>query len=126
MKTTVVRFQQETIEALEHLYKTCPNTVAAQEMKLGEQQAEPILIIFDSLIRYAKSYATRFGDKVETDYMLCNEFGAMLAGARAMLNFNGAVANEKDGYSRDSKDNSVMETLYWKACEIAGIDGDSL
>ncbi len=127
--------QPETVEAMEHLKKTCPGTVSTRDMQMGYESAEPLLVMMDAAVRWVKAYRARFESPAGDDYMAKPEIGSILSGIRGLINFDGAAAMEHDvaggldtprrGYS-DSKDNGVIESLYWKACEIAGIDGESL
>jgi phosphopantetheine adenylyltransferase len=117
--------QPETIEALNKLFATCPGTVAEQSMKIGIFNGEPVLVMIDAAIRYAKAHKVAYDQPVNDDYMLRDEFAGILRGIRAMLDFNGGVALEMER-STDSKDNGVIESLYWTACEIAGFDGDAI
>lgn len=118
-------YQPETVEAIRQLDNTCPGTVSHRAMATGAANAEPVLIILDAAIRWIKAYRTRFDDFPGNDYMARHEIGAILAGARALLNFDGGYANEA-GLLRDSKDNGTLENLYWTACELAGLDGNDL
>ena len=118
-----VTLQPETTAALAHLESVCPNSRALQSAKLGALESEPILIMMDSAIRYARAYKTRFDQPIGDDYMASDEFAGILKGIRALLDFDGAVAWER-GIATDSKDNGMIESLYWTACEIAGIDGN--
>lgn len=114
--------QSETLAAHETLKD---GTRAHQEVSLGHREGEPLLVIFDALLSYAKTFEAHFGQKIADDYVASPEFSSMLSGARGMLNFNGGVANGA-GITTDSKDTGALETLYWEACKAAGIDGDSI
>jgi hypothetical protein len=117
--------QPETRNAIADLYEKAQGTVSAASMALGVRENEPLLVAFDAMIRYAKAHQKRFESPLGEDYVLGPEFGQVIAGLRALLNGDGAVAHEKD-ITTDSKDNGVLESLYWKACEIAGLDGNDL
>lgn len=101
------------------------NTVAAQSMQLGADNYEPLIIILDSALAYAKAYRNRFGRPVGDDYVLGEHLGQVLSGVRGLLNGDGAVAMRK-GITTDSKDNSALESLYWETCRFAGLDGDKI
>ena len=122
-------FQPETRAALNHLFTTSPGSLDAQSTAEGVKRAEPLLIITDCLVRLSKAYAARFGQPVGDDYVARPEVSSMLSGLRGLLTFDGVAAWEvqaQDKPCRDTKDNATLETLVWKACEIAGIDGDTL
>lgn len=128
-----IAFQAETLAALEQLRATCPGTVALRDAEAGFRMGEPLLIMADQCVRYAKAYATRFDQKIGEDYMARPEFVGILSGFRGLLNFDGAAkweAEENSGTPArnitDTKDNGMIESLYWAACDIAGIDGNDI
>jgi len=100
-------------------------TVALQSHTFGAQNAEPLIIILDSLIRYAKSHRTRFGFPLSEDYVLGPEFLSALTGARGLLGGNGAVAHER-GRGTDSKDNGACEGMFWDAMSAGGFTEDDI
>lgn len=123
----------ETAAAFEHLATTSPRAVAARDALISIQNAEPVLVMLDAAIKWAKAYRARFERPVSEDSMAAQEIGAILAGARALHNFDGAKKMERDARNldapsdwTDSKENGMLESLYWTACEIAGIDGNDL
>jgi len=125
-----IAFQPETLAALEQLR---PGTVAMRDAEAGFRMGEPLLVIADQCIRYAKAYAARFDQKIGDDYVARPEFSGILSGFRGLLNFDGAAkweAEENSGNPprnlTDTKDNGMVESLFWAACEIAGIDGNDI
>lgn len=116
-------YQDETLRAIAHLSRTCPGTLAEQDMHRGAADAEPVLVILDSAIRWIKAYRARFDSAPGSDYMARGEIFAILSGARALLNFDGACRME-GLRGTDSKDNGTLEALYWEACKLAGISGE--
>ena len=120
-------WQPEIIDAIEHLRATCRNTVAERDMLCGLGEGEPLLHILNAVFRMAKAYQSRFNQPIGDDYMAAPEISGILSGVRGMLNFDGAAAWERQARNAecqgDSKDNGTLESLYWTACEIAGIDG---
>ena len=120
-----IAFQAETLAALDHLRQTCPGTVALRDAETGFALGEPLLIVADQCIRYAKAYAARFEQTIGEDYVCKPEFSGILSGFRGLLNFDGA-AKWEGAKTTDTKDNSMIESLYWTACEIAGIDGEEI
>jgi hypothetical protein len=125
-----IKWQPETVAAMDALSKSSPGTVAERDAKAGMRMGEPYLIIVDQLIRIARNYECEFSQKIGADYVAAPEFSSMLTGVRAMLNFDGAAkweaANNSGTRGHDTKDNGMLESLYWTACEIAGLDGDAL
>jgi hypothetical protein len=134
MKTnSQITFQTETLAALEHLRTIAPGTVALRDAEAGFRMGEPLLIIADQCIRYAKAYRAEFERSIADDYVARPDFSGILSGFRALLNFDGAAKWEAranlDTCPRnltDTKDNGMIESLYWTACEIAGIDGNDI
>lgn len=125
-----INWQPETITALEALRQSCPGTVASRDAEAGMRMGEPYLLIIDALIRIARNYQREFERPIGEDSFGALEFAAMLSGVRAMLNFDGAAkweaAFNSGARGHDTKDNGMIETLYWKCCELAGLDGDAL
>lgn len=121
-----MKLQNETINEISKLSVVgAPRTIAEQAMRLGVANDEPLLICMDSMLRYAKAYRKRFEQSLADDYVLGPPFGKAIAGIRFLLNGNGAVAMERD-VTTDSKDNGVIEALYWECCKVAGLNGDEL
>ena len=120
MKTSY-KYQPEAIESFDKIPK---GTVAHQCHHLGMSGNEPIIVILDGLIRYAKAHEQSMGSKLSEDYFLGPCFLSALTSTRELLNGNGAVANEisaKTGKPcRDSKDNGACEIMFWHAMEISG------
>lgn len=100
--------------------KVPSGTVAHQEHSLGLRMGEPLIIAMDAMIKYARAHEIAFESKLAEDYVLGPEWLETVKGIRGLLNGNGAVANEKPNYSRDSKDNGAVEGMFWAALEIAG------
>lgn len=97
-----------------------PGTLAATEQLRGMVSCEPLIVIFDSFLRYAKAYR-KTGDcePLATDYVLGVAFRDAMKAAHALLDGQGALANEK-GWSTDSKCNGAVESIYWAAVKAAG------
>lgn len=109
-------FQRETI--VEH-GKLTPRTVSEKAHWTGFYEDEPLLFGMDGALRYAKAYEKRFGGKLADDYVLGPAWLNWVKGLRELLNGNGVVAMEKD-ISTDSKDNGVIEGIFWAAMNAAG------
>lgn len=123
MKSTITIIPQ--VETIAALGKIPAGTVAHQSARLGVYEGEPLLVSMDAMLAYAKAYKAAYGSPVGDDGVLGPQFGQVIAGLRALLNGNGAVAMRR-GITTDSKDNGSIETMYWDACRIAGMDGNSL
>lgn len=126
-------WQPETIAAFETLARQCPGTVSARDARLSFEAADPALVMIDAAIRWVKAYRARFEQPVAEDYMASPEISGILSGVRGLLNFDGGAKMERDARTpgdrsdwTDSKENGMIESLYWEACRLAGLDGDSL
>jgi hypothetical protein len=117
-----MRYQEETIQEIR---KLTDGTIAARSAQLGAHNDEPLLVAMDAMLRYAKAYRRHFDSNVGDDGVLGPCFVDAIKGIRGLLNGDGAVAMEKD-ITTDSKDNGVIEALYWHCCEVAGLDGDKI
>lgn len=123
MKTTsTVILQKETVEAMAKVPAGCIN---ARAQRLGLFEGEPVLVIADALLSYAKAYKARFEDTISDDHVLGDSFRDMLAGVKAMLDYDGAVAMRR-GITTDSKDNAAMSEVIEATCNAAGIDYQEL
>lgn len=120
-------YQNETCEAFA---KVPERTVAHQTHCMGMNGSEPLIVILDALIRYAKAHEQSMGSKLSEDYFLGPCFLSALTSTRELLNGNGAVANEisaKTGKPcRDSKDNGACEDMFWDAMRIAGFTEEDI
>jgi hypothetical protein len=120
-------YQPETVKAFD---KVPYGTIAHQTHCIGMNGTEPIIVILDSLIRYAKAHEASFGSKLSEDYFLGPLFLQALTATRDLLNGNGAVANEisaKTGKPcRDSKDNGACEQMFWDALGLAGFKEEDI
>jgi hypothetical protein len=117
-----MHYQQETIDAIR---KIKDGTIAAQEAQLGAHNDEPLLVAMDAMLRHAKAYSAHFVTPIGEDGILGDAYGQAISGIRRLLDGSGGVAMER-GMTGDSKDNGVIETLYWECCRVAGLDGDNL
>jgi hypothetical protein len=115
-----MKYQPETIAAGMIL---TPGTVNAKAHSIGMTEGEPLIVIIDGLIRYAKAYEMRFGSKLGTDYVLGVAWLEMIKNVHALLDGDGAIGWER-GISTDSKDNGVLSSLCMTALEVAGFTQD--
>lgn len=109
------------IETRNAMRKIPLGTVAEQSNLFGLSQNEPLTVAMDGMLRYAKAHHKRYGSKLENDYVLGPEWLKVATGLRGLLNGNGAVAMERD-VSTDSKDNGVLEEVFWAAMKAAGFE----
>jgi hypothetical protein len=105
--------------------KLTPGTIAARSMQLGTSGGEPLAVIFQSLLRYAAAHEKRHETKLSEDYMMGPYFLAALLGVRNLLCGDGAVAMER-GITTDSKDNGVLEAMFWHCMAAAGYGEDDI
>ena len=96
-----------------------PGTVSYAAHHLGEDCAEPLIVGFRLMHRYALAYRKRFGRPVNEDYFLRVAYLDTIRGLRNLLNGDGAVAMER-GITTDSKDNGVCEAAFWDCMEAGG------
>lgn len=123
MKNTItVIMQSETVAALA---KVPAGTVSAQSVRLGVYEGEPLLVIADALLSYAKAYRRRFESPVSDDHVGADAFRDMLRGVKTFLDYDGGVALRR-GITTDSKDNGAMFEIVEAACAAAGINYQNL
>jgi hypothetical protein len=111
-------------ETKAHLTRPTPGTVAWQSQNVGLEHGEPLVLILDGLLRYAKAHAARYGSPVAEDYVLGKYWLEALQGIHGLLDGAGAVALERNR-TTDSKDNGVCEAIYWDARDAAGFPDES-
>jgi hypothetical protein len=116
---TSYKYQPETIELSAKLYKLGPKTVASFEQQTGIVNHEPLIVILDSCLRYAKAHQIRYGEPLAEDYVLGPAFEQTLEGIRSLLNGLGALSNEKES-NTDSKDNGVCSDLVQECLKVGG------
>ena len=114
--------QRETSAALA---KVPAGTVSAQSVRLGVYEGEPLLVIADALLSYAKAYRGRFEGPISEDHVGAEAFADMLRGVKTFLDFDGGVAMRR-GITTDSKDNGAMFDIIEATCIAAGIDYQEL
>src|ERR1019366_6847972 len=100
-------------------------TVAQQSQRRGMQEGEPLIVIFDALLRYARAYEKRYGEKLNTDGFLGKPWLKTAKNVRVLLNGIGVVAMEND-IATDSFDGGTCEAIFWKAMEVAGFKEEDL
>jgi len=118
-----MRLQKETRDEIARLPK---GTMSEASMRLGLDNDEPLLVCMDALLRYAKAYRKAYPDyAIGGDGVLGSCFAGAIKGIRGLLDGDGAVAMERN-ITTDSKDNGVIEFLFWECCKVAGLDGDEI
>lgn len=115
-KSMVYSLQNETREVQA---KIPANSVDAQSHSRGSSRGEPLIVMMDALLRYAKAYQKRYDNPIAEDEVIGVTWIIALDSVRALLNGDGAVAME-EGYTTDSKCNGALESLYHIARESAG------
>ena len=118
---TSYKYQPETVAASESSYSKNPHSVCALEHKRGIVKHEPLIVILDSCIRYAKAHQTRYESPVAEDYVLGPAFEQVLEGVRHLLDGNGALSNEL-GSTNDSKDNGICSGLLQTCLKLGGFE----
>ena len=112
-------YQPETAQLHDKLNNIAAGTVSARAHNLGMNTAEPIIVILDSLLRYAKAHETRYGGKISQDGFCGEPWLAMAKNVRVLFSADGGTALERN-ITTDSKDNGTVEALFWIAMEAAG------
>lgn len=112
-------------ETLAEIAKLKGGTVSLESALLGVNEGEPLLYAMDGLLRYAKAYRKRFEDDLANDGVLGEPWLAAAKGLRALLDGDGVVALER-GITTDSKDNGVIEAVFWLALAAAGFNESDL
>lgn len=115
-------FQPETLELLA---KVPAGTVSRRDSDFGTRHLEPVLVILDCALRYAKAYRENFENTISNDYVARPEYLSMIQGARGLLNFDGAASWEQ-GKRHDSKDNATIEGLFWECVKVGGFEESDL
>lgn len=119
----IYHYQPETLAAIDRLYTIAANTVAMDDMQFGFATNEPLLVMLDSAIRYARAYQTYYGSTLNTDYVLGPAFLSSVDNIRTLLNSIGGSGMETRG--RGSFDGGTLDGLACKALELAGYnEGD--
>jgi hypothetical protein len=92
MTTTELRRLQHFVGAIElqpetmlAIAKLDPKCVDAHSTRLGINDAEPLLVAMDGLLRYAKAYEKRFEGKLAEDYALGDYWVDAIKGLHGLL-----------------------------------------
>ena len=114
-------YQQETADEYDRLESSQHGTQAHSDVRLGINNYEPLIVILDSCIRYAKAHEYAYESKLAEDRYSVRYLKQVLSGVEGLLNCRGAVCLERD-LKNDSKDGAFCEKLLNVAYEVAGID----
>lgn len=119
---TVWNYTPETVAATN---KINPDVIEGASQRMGVNEGEPIIIMLDALLKYAKAYKALFEADLADDRALWDHWFDAIKGVRRLLNGDGAIAMQK-GITTDSKSNGACEDVFWKALEAAGYKGKDL
>jgi hypothetical protein len=126
MKTTTnLRLMPVSAQLANEGDKLTPGTIAERSHELGLAHGEPLTLGMDGLLRYAVAYRAHYDQPLSEDYVLGPYWLKAASGLRALLCGDGAVAMEQD-IATDSKDNSVVEGLFWAAMREGGFGESDL
>lgn len=125
MKTPHSTQYRYTSETIAHANKLTVGTVSEQAHKYGMEHGEPLLIMLDSLLKYAQTYQRRFEGPLAQDYVLGKLWLQSAVGIRGLLNGDGQVAMAKD-ITNDTKDNGCLEALFWDAMRAGGFTEEDM
>ena len=115
------QYQDDTVKEFLKLQK---DTVDCRSMELGFAEDEPLLVAFDVMLRYARAFKQCFGQALQQNHFLGDEYLRVITGLRGLLNGSGAVSMERN-ITTDSKSNGVLESIFWKCLFEAGYrEGD--
>lgn len=115
-------YQTETLAAAADIPQS---TVNGQSHRIGMQRGEPIIVILDALLSYAKSYRYRYESALCDDHVLGVYWRDALQAVHGLLDGDGGEALRL-GRTTDSKDNGACEKIYWAAMEAAGFKDETL
>jgi hypothetical protein len=100
-------------------------TISSKAHELGMAKDEPIIVIIDRLIYYAKAHKKQYETPICDDGFSGDPFKMMLSGVKTMLDAQGGYAL-MNNISTDSKDNGTCFNMIEKCCEVAGFNIDDL
>lgn len=83
-----------------------------QALSVAVSNGHPLLVAMDALLAAAETYHNTYGRPLASD-AYGTEWLAAAKGVRALLNLDLGLIH-----------NATVESIFWKACEIAGFDED--
>ena len=96
------------IESANEYKKLTPGTVAHRQHFRGMQNREPVIVMMDSLLHYAKRHNERYGSPLSDDSVLGPYWLDAAKGIRGLLNGEGDF------------DGGTVEAVFWAAMDEAG------
>jgi hypothetical protein len=102
-------YQPETLALTSKLVTTAPQSIEAHEHRTGIVNHEPLIVILDSLLRFAKAVEQR-GQPIGNDQVLGTAYLRALEAVEELLDGPGAVCLEGNQY-QDSKSNGVCSSI---------------
>jgi hypothetical protein len=100
-------------------------TISARSHKLGVDNGEPLILAFEAMLRYARAHQKRYDSPLSNDFVLGPLYLDIIRGLRGLLGGDGAVAMER-GITTDSKDNGVLEEMFWHCMDSAGFKEEDM
>lgn len=125
MKTPHSARYQFTPETVSAANKLPVGTLSEHSHKYGMEQGEPLIVMMDCLLKYARTYRQRFEGPLADDYVLGVHWKEAASAIRGLLNGDGQVAMAKQ-ITTDSKDNGCIEQLFWDCLKEAGFQESDL
>jgi hypothetical protein len=125
MKTPIESHYTYQLETIAEANRIPVGTVSHNAHMMGMRNCEPLIVMMDCLIRYAKAYKARFGSPLASDTVLGDEWLSAAKGVRGLLNGDGSIAMFRE-INTDSKDNGAVESMFWNAMALAGFKESDL
>lgn len=125
MKTPHSAFYRYTAEAVAAANKIAVGCVNEQSHKYGMENAEPLIVAADCMLKYAQAYRQRYENGLANDFALSESFAHILGGLKALMDADGAVALFKD-ITTDTKDNGAVCDILLAACKAGGFDWEDI
>lgn len=121
-----------TMATIDEARKLKSGTISQAAHFMGMRQGEPLIVMMDCLLQYALVYRNRFDGPLAQDYVLGDYWLEAAKAIRGLLNGDGVIAMQhgviamQRGITTDSKDNGCLESVFWKAMEVAGFKESDL
>ncbi len=119
------QYSENCRKRADDFYVSAKGTVNERSHKRGMANGEPIIVMMDCLYKYAVAYQQHNDQPLQNDAVLGDAWMDTIKGVRALLNGDGAYAMLND-ISTDSKDNGVVESMFWDAMKAAGFEEKDL
>jgi len=115
-------YQKETMDAYKNLEK---ETLEYDRQKRGIEGYEPLILIADSLLRYAKAHRSRYERPISDYPRVKSGFAHAVNGLWRLCEGIGAIAME-DGSIIDSKESGCIKKVLLAAVKEAGLTKSDL